>query len=257
MSETFRCDDKDMLVAYLYGEIDPDGRREVERHLRTCAACARETDDLKGVRQNLATWQPPVPDLGFEILPRPASVLRPVRWASLATLPGWVQAAAAVLVVAAGAALANLQIQYGSDGLTIRTGWMAPLPQTAAAPVAPPAADDWRPALVALERSLRQEWESRQTGGPVTGSTRTADAPDTAAVLRQVQVLVDASESRQRDEMARRLAQTYRDWDMQRRGDMVRIEQRIGTLQGRTFTAEARQQEVMNLLRRVSAQPIP
>jgi hypothetical protein len=87
---------------------------------------------------------------------------------------------------------------------------------------------------------------------------READAtPETAALLRQVQSLVTASESRQRDEMARRLAQTYRDWDMQRRGDIVRIEQRIGTLQGRTFKAEAGQQEVMNLLRRVSAQPIP
>jgi anti-sigma factor RsiW len=258
MSETFRCDDKDMLVAYLYGEIDPDGRREVERHLRTCVACARETDALQGVRENLATWQPLVPELGFEILPKPASVVRPGRWGSPTTLPGWAQAAAAVLVVAAGAALANLQIQYGSDGLTIRTGWMTPVTQTTSAPVVAPAGDDWRPALAALEQSLRQEWESRQAGGPVAVRTRAADVPaDTAAVLRQVQSLVNASESRQRDEMARRLAQTYRDWDMQRRGDMVRIEQRIGTLQGRTFKAEAGQQEVMNLLRRVSAQPIP
>ena len=44
MTETIRCDDKDTLVAYLYGEIDADERREVERHLRTCAACAEETD---------------------------------------------------------------------------------------------------------------------------------------------------------------------------------------------------------------------
>ena len=29
MSETFRCDDKDTLVAYLYGEIDAVGRRVV------------------------------------------------------------------------------------------------------------------------------------------------------------------------------------------------------------------------------------
>ena len=40
MTEVFRCEDKDTLVAYLYGEVDGDARREVERHLRTCAVCA-------------------------------------------------------------------------------------------------------------------------------------------------------------------------------------------------------------------------
>jgi hypothetical protein len=235
----------------------------VERHLRTCAACARETDALQGVRQSLTAWDPPAPHLGFEISQKPATVPRPNRWASLGALPAWAQAAAAVLVVAAGAALANLQIQYGAEGLTIRTGWMAPAlvasPGGPAVATATRPAEDWRPALAALERSLRQELrEARQTGGPAV-TTRAADhqASDTSTVIRQVQALVSASESRQRDEMARRLSQTYRDWDMQRRGDIVRIEQRIGTLQGRTFKAEAGQQEVLNLLRRVSAQPIP
>jgi hypothetical protein len=257
MSETFRCDDKEMLVAYLYGEIDPDGRREVERHLRTCAACARETDLLQHVRQDLATWDPPVPGLGFEIQPRPATVLKPSRWAALGAMPRWAQAAAAVLLVAASAALANLQIQYGEQGLTVRTGWMSP-PATAAVAPAADAADDWRPALAALERGLRQELQQgRQAGGSTPVPVRVEEPADHAALMRQVHALVNASESRQRDEMALRLAQTYRDWDMQRRGDIVRIEQRIGTLQGRTFKAEAGQQEVMNLLRRVSAQPIP
>jgi hypothetical protein len=257
MSETFRCDDKERLVAYLYGEIGLDDRREVERHLRTCVACARESDALQRVRVDLQEWQPPVPDLGFEIPPHPATVLRPSRWAALGAMPRWAQAAAAVLIVAASASIANLQIQYGSDGLTVRTGWLAP----AAAPVAaqnPAAVEAWRPALAALEQSLRQELQdARRTSGPVAAATRVESAPESAAVLRQVQALVNASESRQRDEMARRLAQTYRDWDIQRRGDIVRIEQRIGNLQGRTFKAEAGQQEVMNLLRRVSAQPIP
>ena len=43
MNEVFRCEDKETLVAYLYGEVDADVRREVERHLRTCTACARES----------------------------------------------------------------------------------------------------------------------------------------------------------------------------------------------------------------------
>jgi anti-sigma factor RsiW len=254
MSETFRCDDKEMLVAYLYGEIGADGHREVERHLRSCAACAREVDGLQDLRRDLAAWEPPVADLGFEIQPQPTSVLRPGRWTSYGNVPRWLQAAAAVLLVAASAAIANLQIQYGGEGLTIRTGWMTPTATVAAPAAATP--QEWRPALAALERDLRQELQqARQSRG--TAPTPVRGEPDSAALMRQVQAIITASESRQRDEMALRLAQVYRDWDMQRRGDIVRIEQRIGSLQGRTFKAEAGQQEVMNLLRRVSAQPIP
>ena len=66
MSETFHCDDKETLVAYLYGEIDADGRREVERHLRTCAACARGNRRPAGACGRIsASWLPPEPDLGF------------------------------------------------------------------------------------------------------------------------------------------------------------------------------------------------
>ena len=74
--------------------------------------------------------------------------------------------------------------------------------------------------------------------------------------MRRVQALVNASEQRQRDELGLRLAVAQRDWTNQRRSDIVRIEQRIGSLQRGTFKAEAGQQEMMNLLRRV-AQPIP
>jgi hypothetical protein len=134
---------------------------------------------------------------------------------------------------------------------------MSPAATPAVAPATDPA-NDWRPALAALERGLRQELaQGRQTSAPTAVPVRVEEPADRVVLMRQVQALVNASESRQRDEMALRLAQTYRDWDMQRRGDIVRIEQRIGTLQGRTFKAEAGQQEVMNLLRRVSAQPIP
>jgi anti-sigma factor RsiW len=46
MSEVFRCEDKETLVAYLYGDIEVAVRREVERHLRTCSACTREVEGL-------------------------------------------------------------------------------------------------------------------------------------------------------------------------------------------------------------------
>ena len=52
--------------------------------------------------------------------------------------PLWVQAAAAMLVVAASLGVANINLTYTRDGLSIRTGWLpAPqvvAPQAAAAP---------------------------------------------------------------------------------------------------------------------------
>jgi hypothetical protein len=264
MTETFRCDDKETLVAYLYGEIDPDLRREVERHLRTCTACALETEGLQAVRHDLEAWQPPPSDLGFALvqpaLQQPANVVRPSAWASLGSMPAWAQVAAAILVMAVAAGVANVHVRYGNDGLVVTTGWMSPATvATEAQPFAVTPAADWRPALAALEQTLRLELaRANQPVASANLAARDVDAKmDAQAVMRRVQALLDASERRQREEMALRLTQTYRDWDMQRRGDMLRVEQRLGTLQGRTFKTEAGQTEVMNYLRRVSAQQIP
>src|SRR5262245_46681346 len=106
MSTTFNCDDKETLVAYLYDEIDAELRRDVTTHLRACAACAEEVDGLRGVRRDLAGWQPPETELNFAIVQKSATVLRPARWSTRA-VPGWLQVAAAALLFAGGAALAN------------------------------------------------------------------------------------------------------------------------------------------------------
>lgn len=267
MSDTFRCDDKDMLVAYLYGEIDLDGRREVDRHLRACDACAAEVEGLRAVRSDLASWEPPETDLGFVLTQKPPAVLRPARWAALGQLPVWAQVAAAALVLGVGAAVANLQVRYGIDGLHVSTGWMSTAPSASvAASTAGEAGLDassaaWRPELAALEQTLRAEMRQRlaSTGAATAASPARADAAgdETAAILRRVQTMLEASERRQREEMAYRLAQTTRDWNTQRVGDLMRIQQDLGSLQGRTMKAEVGQREVVNLLRRVATQPIP
>lgn len=261
MSEIFRCDDKEMLVAYLYGEIDPEGRHNVERHLHGCAACAEEAASLQSVRGDLESWLPPMPDLGFTIVRQPAAasaaVLRPPRWSAIGSLPAWAQAAAAILIVGVGAAIANVQVRYGSDGILVTTGWMSPVPAPAAVREAP-ATEDWRPALVALEQTMRSEMAQvkRTTEAPVA-NVRGPEPADNAAVLRRVQAMLDASEQRQRQETGLMLTQFTRDVDLQRRADLMRINQTFGTLQGRTFKNEAGQAEMMNLLRRVSVQPVP
>ena len=127
MSIQFTCDDKQTLVAYLYGEIDhadaTGGRRRTSRR---CAACAAEVTALGDVRSELGLWVPPDVELDFTIVKKselpPSNVLRPARWWN--TVPAWAQAAAAILVLAAGAAIANVQVRSGPEGFSVSTGWM-------------------------------------------------------------------------------------------------------------------------------------
>jgi hypothetical protein len=173
-------------------------------------------------------------------------------------VPAWAQAAAAVLVLAAGLSIANLQIRYGADGLVITTGWMEAPPGAAAAsanvvPVAAQAAPDWQPALAALETSLREEIREAHAA--------TATAPAPASVrgsevsLQRVADLIAQSERRQTQELALRLAQFGRDLEVQRRSDLVRINQGFGQFEGRAGAEIARQRQMLDYIMRVSAQP--
>ena len=265
MSETFLCDDKEQLVAYLYDEIDGISRRRIDDHLRVCSACLAEVQALSGVRRELAAWAPPDAELGFTIgqsgspliaaaPPEPAG-----KWWTSARIPAWAQAAAAVLAVAAALSIVNLQIRYGSDGLVVTTGWMAP---AASAPVAAPAtststeaAADWRPALAALESMLRDEIRAARA----SDAAPAAAAPSRATELsvQRVTDLIEQSERRQRQELALRMAQFGRDLEVQRRTDLVRINQGFGQFEGRAGAEIARQRQMLEYIMRVSAQPPP
>jgi hypothetical protein len=262
MSETFTCDDKGQLVAYLYDELDGLTRRRIDEHLRLCAACALEVDALAGVRRELATWTPP-DVVDFRLVaagdPAPADDARSPkrRWQGM---PAWAQAAAAVLVVGAGLSLANLQIRYGADGLTVTTGWMpAPVLSTptaaaagafavesAAAPV-----PEWRPALAALESSLRREIRAVHAAD---SATPPAPARASDVSMQRVADLIEQSERRQKQELALRLVQFGRDLEVQRRTDLVRINQGFGQFEGRAGAEIARQRQMLDYIMRVSAQ---
>lgn len=253
MSTRFTCDDGETLVAYLYDELDPGPRAAVAEHLRTCKACAAEVTALGGVRRMLGEWTPPAPPLRFAVTPDvPATVLRPARsrWQAV---PAWAQVAAATLAVGVGAAIANVQVRHDAAGWTVTTGWMTP-PPAAASVVAPPAAavardsEAWRPALAALEQALRREFAAeRAVAVPASGPD-----PDTVG---RVRTLIQESERRQQQELALRLAQFSRDLDLQRRADLVRIDQGIGQLEGRTGAEVARQREMLNYIVRTGLRP--
>ena len=146
---------------------------------------------LRAVRNELPAWAPPERDLGFTIVDRAQSAAPPRRW----VMPAWGLAAAATLVLAAAAAIANVEIRYGADGLSVRTGWsrggdVAAMTASAPTPVtaAPQAA--WRAELTSLERRLREEFAAKEA---VThrAAAPTA-APEPEDVLRRVRTLIGA-----------------------------------------------------------------
>ena len=109
----------------------------------------------------------------------PVERAAPVRWWN--TVPVWAQAAAAILVLAAGAAIANVQVRSGPDGFSVSTGWTQPAVVTAPASSAP-ADEAWKPALVALEQQLRNEIRAqRRDADPRRGSCGRPTKPPCAA----------------------------------------------------------------------------
>lgn len=258
MSTHFHCDDTETLVAYLYDDIDPVLRDAVARHLPGCARCRDEVAALGGVRQVLSEWTPPSPALRFTVVPEAAvsNVVRP-QVAAWQAVPRWAQAIAAMLALAVGASVANVQVRHDAAGWTVSTGWMAPAPG-AAADSAPGAEAAWRPALASLEESLRREFAARPAlVAPVQVATAAAPATasDASETLARVRALIEASEKRQQQELALRLTQFVRDVELQRRADLVKINQGLGQLEGRTGAEVERQREAINYLIRAGLRP--
>lgn len=250
MNSTFSCDDKATLIAYLYGEVDAAMRASIEAHLETCARCAAEVTALGDVRAELALWAPPDAELGFAIVRKseqpPAQVLRPAEW--WRSVPAWAQAAAAVLVLAAGLGMANLQVRSGPDGFTVSTGWMAPAAAPTLSEPFDGAAIEGRVerARASLEQQLRDEIRAArdQEAATVRASAPAVDE----ATIRRVQQLLAASEERQARELALRLTQFTYDMNMQRRADLMKITQSFGQFDEQML----RQRQMMNNVIRAS-----
>ena len=248
MSITFTCDDKQTLVSYLYGEIDHATRQVVDAHLATCAACASEVMALGDARSELGLWVPPEVELDFTIVKKSelpsAAVLRPARWWS--TVPGWAQAAAAILVLAAGAAIANVHVKSGPDGFIVTTGWMPPAAPAPSEPFDGAAVEQRvERALVALEQQLRNEI---RTARPQESR---ASGPVDEATISRVRQLIAESEQRHERALAMRFVEFTRDMNMQRRADMQNIGRVVGSYDGELM----RQRQMINNVIRVSATP--
>lgn len=244
---------EEALVTYLYDEGgDPAGRVAFESHLEGCSVCCAELEAFQGVRGQLAAWAPPEPLYSVR---RGAASTEPTgtgptarMWASLAEAPWWAQAAAAVVCVGVGVGAANLRMTRGPEGLTVRTGWLAPdreasnLSTTVARP---PDVDRAAlgPALAALERELRAEMRQLTVAQPAV-----TPVVDVDGVLRQTRALIAQSEQRQQRELALRMGDLLSDVQTQRLADLSKIDRSLGVIQNSTGIEVLRQREMLNSL---------
>ena len=244
------CDSPELLISFVYDELTGAERQAFRAHLASCAHCREEVAGLRSTQRHLALWAPPDPGLGFHIARNAPAPPAPPR---VRVSPLWGLAAAAVLVLAAASAIANVEVRFGGDGLVLRTGWsrVVPAASTARAGNAASAPVDWKQEAEALERRVRQLETTALSTRDVSAAPR-ADAAG-ADLLRRVGQLVEQSESRQQRAMSVRIAELTRDLDARRKVDLAVIDQGLMRLQT-TNGAEIRQsRDLMQRMYRATA----
>jgi hypothetical protein len=119
----------------------------------------------------------------------------------------------------------------------------------------------WQADLAALAQQLRGELATASATRLSTAvSSHAATGPSQSidpVLLRQLHALIDESEVRQQRNLALRVAELARDFDVQRDADLVQIEQGLGRIEGRSEAEAARSREMMNYIQRVSQQLPP
>jgi anti-sigma factor RsiW len=244
--------EKDRLVEYLYDEMPPTARQTFEAHLSECADCRAEVASLGGVRTALTRWTPPEPDFAFEVVRTPAA-RSAQRWFRVS--PGWGLAAAAVLVLAAASAVANIEVTYGASGLTVRTGWgrvpaQPPAAERASVATAPAVPAAWHAEVDALGTRVHDLESALASRGTFAAAHAAAPRQNDAELLRQVRQLIADSEERQNGV----LTQVVRDIEGTRRADLARIEQAYAHVRGLSDTTSLRQAAIEDRLFRVVGQ---
>jgi hypothetical protein len=235
-----------VLVSYLYDDIEPADRVAFETHVATCFVCRSELADLRGVRSTLGQWSAPDTARRHQSpVASPQSVRTRAWWRDV---PVWAQAAAAMLVLGVSAAVANLDVRYGRDGLNVRTGWSTPEPASAPAPA--PGVDALRAELTAFETELRAEVRAqgaKLNETPVSASSE-APARSDAEFHRLVRAALDEREKKQEQDLALHLVQLQRDFNAQRQADIRRTNQLFRDVMSTYGDEIAKQQRQINYL---------
>ncbi|HEX5071470.1 MAG TPA: zf-HC2 domain-containing protein [Vicinamibacterales bacterium] len=142
------CNERDRLIAYLYDECDARERDAVREHLDACDECRTEVAGLRSVREDLLAWD--VPEHGS--VWKPFTPAPPRAW--WREVPAWAMAAAAGLVLVAGAA-GGAAVQAFAPARALAQGSNAPEIRQAT-PVSLTADD-----LASLERRLMTSFSDR------------------------------------------------------------------------------------------------
>ena len=248
MTETNSCVEKDALIDYLYGEVDADARTRVEAHLRSCEPCADEVRELTDVRGTLEAWAPPAAGLGFRVVSDAHSESAPVSfWGRLRHPPAWGLAAAAVLVLAAGAAITRPELEIGRGEMVLRLGWS----DTASDVVTQPEAESAsRSDQATLAAEPRQQLQPLRGTAVAVGQRSGASVP----VQRGADVFGGQTAAANDERLLRSTRQLLLEKQRiadQRQADLSELQRAFGEFD-RTRAEPARQQ-LLEVLRRVSA----
>jgi hypothetical protein len=267
---TYPGDRDAALVSLLYDDAPAGGERAAfDAHLATCDVCREDLDALRGVRTQLGGWNPPEPNFAITFSSGPRAVRPPSignqqsaisnqRW--WRAVPAWAQVAAALLFLGVAAGIANLDVRYDQQGLSVRTGWSQPrsassapggglLPSSDRAAAAP-----WKADLAALEAQLKTEMRAaRQTPAAAAAPAQAVAAHGADAdVVRRLRALVDESEKRQQRELALRIAELLRDVNVQRQADLAKVNRALGAVENNLGVEVLKTRQQVNLMYRAS-----
>lgn len=274
MNDLNRCPEPDALVTLIYDdEGDSAERAALQAHLRDCRECADAYASLAGARGTLESWAAPRLPLGFAIVQRHTPLWQRIApWAGLA--------AAALLTLAGAAGLARLDIRYDAQGLSVRTGSSSapavsspPSPSPAAtAPATAVKADrdprtawvarasagdpPWRADFELLATQLRAEFDSRSHAVEarlIEAATRqpASAAPvvaiDEDRLMQRIAERIDQGEVRQQQNLAVRIAELGREFQLRRQADFVQFERGLARIENQR----------QDLIRRVAVTQAP
>lgn len=191
------CPSHESLVTYLYDECEPAERMSIAAHVSICTLCTDEIHALSDTRAHLASWSPPALPLGFQLTrtetEQPSNVLRPDWLASRSSkstgwwrqpLPAWAQAAAAIVIFAAGMSAGTFRSTPADNRVAASTAPTVSVSDPQIATVSQEAVDAIEARLLAVER--------HQARPDVVQVARSGGGLEERELMARVTAMIDA-----------------------------------------------------------------
>ena len=208
---------RDDTLDVLYGEADPEAHLRVHEHLLACEDCREEMASLRRLRRTLGEWHVPQPSR-----PRNRSMTWPTR--------GLAAAAALLLCLGGALGLSGSELRFEEGRFAFRLG----------------RGPDVERLLVEQRAAQQEQFRSVQAKMEQPDPARDRD------LLRRVEALVRASESRQTLLLGTSLADLSEEARAQRRYDLARVAASLSYLEGSQGQQLARTSELMGYMLQAS-----